>query len=49
MTSHPAFERIAGAWSGSGFGEYPTIDDFEYREETEFRDIGKPFLAHLVT
>lgn len=46
MTSHPAFARIAGTWGGSGFGEYPTIDDFEYREETEFGDVGKPFLAY---
>lgn len=37
---------LVGTWLGPGAGEYPTIDPFEYTEELEFADIGKPFLAY---
>lgn len=35
---------LIGTWRGSGRGHYPTIADFTYVDEWEFRDIGKPFL-----
>lgn len=37
---------LAGAWAGEGRGEYPTIDDFGYREETSFANVGKPYLVY---
>lgn len=50
MTLHPNLARVAGligTWRGNGFGTYPTISDFEYLDEWEFRDIGKPFLLFI--
>lgn len=47
MTLNPDLEHISGligTWKGSGHGIYPTIRDFDYADEWEFRDIGKPFL-----
>lgn len=37
---------LIGTWEGDGFGRYPTIQDFSYREELTFTDIGKPFLHY---
>jgi hypothetical protein len=37
---------LVGDWAGEGRGEYPTIDDFDYREETSFAYVGKPFLVY---
>ncbi len=37
---------LIGVWEGEGFGQYPTIDDFHYREELTFSNIGKPFLTY---
>jgi len=46
---HPSCEAISfllGTWEGEGKGIYPTIADFEYREESRFWHTGKPFLVY---
>lgn len=49
MTLHPSLEpvvHLVGTWRGTGQGEYPTIDSFEYTEEVTVADVGKPFLVY---
>lgn len=50
MSLHPALAHLApllGTWRGRGHGQYPTITGFDYDDEWEVRDIGKPFLLFV--
>jgi THAP4-like, heme-binding beta-barrel domain len=45
----PELESLAGfigTWRGEGRGSYPTVADFDYREEVTLRALGRPFLIY---
>ena len=50
MAMHPSvahLSHLVGTWRGEGHGQYPTITSFEYTDEWQFIDVGKPFLHFI--
>jgi hypothetical protein len=49
VSADPARSPLAflvGTWEGEGWGSYPTIEPFGYRETVVFSETPKPFLAY---
>ena len=50
MSINPGIAHLSpliGIWRGEGHGEYPTITSFDYTDQWEFIDVGKPFLLFV--
>ena len=46
---HPELDSLSwilGSWVGTGTGDYPTIEPFDYVEESTYSHVGKPFIAY---
>jgi hypothetical protein len=46
---HPAIAPLSfllGRWKGTGKGDYPTIEPFDFFQEVTFSHIGKPYLIY---
>src|ERR1700733_5815734 len=49
LPEHPAIAPLSfllGRWKGTGKGDYPTIEPFDFFQELTFSHIGKPYLIH---
>ena len=47
---HPALVPLAwlmGQWEGSGHGDYPTIERFQFDQEVAFAHDGRPFVHYF--
>jgi hypothetical protein len=38
---------IIGSWHGNGHGDYPTIEGFQFGQETVFQQDGRPFIHYF--
>ena len=46
MNHQELLNRLIGEWSGTGRGEYPTIESFEYIETLRFTSYNNPFILY---
>ena len=46
MNNQNTLQLLIGEWSGTGRGEFPTIEPFEYLETIRFSSDGRPFLHY---
>jgi hypothetical protein len=46
MTNEELLHILIGEWAGTGQGEFPTIEPFEYRETLVFASDQRPFLHY---
>jgi len=46
MNDHNILQLLVGEWSGSGQGEFPTIEPFEYLETLRFSTDNRPFVHY---
>src|SRR5688572_5939208 len=46
MNNQDILHLLVGEWSGTGRGEFPTIEPFEYLETLQFASDGRPFLHY---
>ena len=47
---HPNCARLAwliGTWAGNGHGEYSTIEPFQFGQEANFQQDGRPFIHYF--